>query len=239
MKKNLLYFILSITAFIIGLICMIFAFYQNPLPASGNSALLIFSTCCVIIGLCAAAVYYRKYMLIKQIYTERLPRIAHWTLQAKKSNLVKSQILESQSHTRCTSFLILILSIIFCIVFAYSGGHFVLLLGYALATFSLLIFIVAQRFISSYYLHLLTTPIDVIFTDNFIYFMDNLFSVNKALYYLEKMELYIGRDSSITFKYGHYDVDDPEAFHLIIPVPNDQIQSAVSVKAYYNKYVKH
>lgn len=238
MKKAHTYCVFSLIILIFGIVFTISGVLLQSLPLSSKSALLVFSTAFIIVGITSFAVHYKKYRDIKSLYTGEIPIVAHWTYAPNSSNTLKTFIEEQKSSTLATALLILILALIFSIVFAYSGGTYILYLGYSLAILSFLIFIIARRFISAYYKHLLESELEVIFSEDSIYFLDEIHPLQKTFSSLEKIELYIGPEHLLIFDYGFCDVDEPSLYSVTIPVPQNQLKTATYLKHYYSDFIE-
>lgn len=225
--------------FILGIVFTISGVLLQTLPLSSKSALLIFSTAFIVIGLVSSTVYYKKYQLIKDLCSCDTPIIGQWSYPTNSTNSLKNFIQDRKSSTLATALLVLILALIFCIIFAYSGGPYILYLGYTFAMLSLLTFIIAQRFITTYYMHLLTSENKAIFAEDYIYFLDELYSLHKTLYFLQKVDIYLGQEYLLIFEYGLYDVDDPTTtYSLTLPIPQDKLQTATYLKHYYTDLIE-
>lgn len=239
MKKTYTYFVLSIVILIMGIVFTLSGVLLQTLPLSSKSALLIFSTAFIIIGCFASAIYYRKYQIMKALCTNNIPIVARWSYPANSSATLKSLIKDQKSNTLATALLILILALIFSLVFAHSGGSYILGLGYTFAMLSLLIFVIAQRFISAYYNHLLESENEVIFGEHYIFFLDEIYPLQKSFYSLEKIDIYIGTENLLTIDYHPFDVDYPDhTYSVTIPIPQNQLTLATYLKNYYTDFIK-
>lgn len=238
MKKAYTYFILSLIILILGIVFTISGVLLQTLPLSSKSALLIFSTAFIIIGVTSSAVHYRKYILIQKLFSNEPALLARWTYSSYSSSTLKSIIKSEKVSTLATAILILILALIFSIVFAYSGGTYILCLGYIFAFLSILTFIIARRFITVYYDHLSASPTEVLFAENMIYFLDEIYPLQRTFYELQKVNLYLGTEALLIFEYNMPDIDDPDACNLVIPVPHDKIKTATYLKHYYSDLIE-
>lgn len=233
MKKEYTYRALSLVVLALGIIFTLSGAMLQTLPLSSKSALLIFSCAFIIIGLVSFAVHHKKYMIINDLLKRNIPVIAQWTY-APNSSITLTKIINSEKmNTLATALLVLILSLIFSIIFAYSGGTHVLLLGYTFAVLCFLIFIIATRFITMYYNQLTKTETTVLFGEEYIYFLDDLYPLQKALYLVDHINIYIGEENFLIFEYGFYDIDEPPAYSLTLPIPAGKLNIAMHLKDYY------
>ncbi|MBE6023191.1 MAG: hypothetical protein E7231_08160 [Cellulosilyticum sp.] len=237
MKKEYTYCILSLIVFIIGIIFTLSGTLLHTLPDSSKSALLIFSFALMFIGLVSFAVHYKSYITLKKLISNHSVVVARWSYPPNSSDALKKLIKEQKTHTLVTTILILILSIVFFIIFAHSGGPYVLNLGYTLAVLCLLVFIIATRFISTYYEHLSSSEITVLFGENCIYFLDQLYRLDYHFHLLENVNIYIGTENLLIFEYGFDDIDYTCAYSLTIPIPSDRLSTAVHLKEYYRSLI--
>lgn len=238
MKKAYTYFILSLVILILGIVFTISGVILQTLPLSSKSALLVFSTAFIIVGAASSAVHYRKYYLIQKFYSNDISLLAKWTYPPHSSDTLKMFIKSQKSSTLATALLALILALIFSIVFAYSGGTHILYLGYIFGFLSLLIFIIARRFINVYYKHLSDSPAEVLFSEDMIYFLDEVYPIQKTFYELQRVNLYLDTEALLIFEYNMPDIDDPDGYSLVIPVPQNQIKMATYLKHYYTDLIE-
>ena len=238
MKKEYTYCVLSVLIFVLGIIFTISGALLQTLPYSSKSALLIFSCAFIFIGAVSFAVHHKHYTAIKNLLAHNSVVIAHWTYPINSSETLNKLIKEQKHNTLATAILILILSIIFSLIFAYSGSTYVLLLGYTLAVLCVLVFIIAVRFISTYYEHLSKTESSIFFGEDCIYFIDELFKFDSAFHPLENVNIYIGAENLLIFEYGFDDIDCSCAYSLTIPIPKDKLNIAIHLKDYYRSIIK-
>lgn len=238
MKRAHTYRILSIVIVLLGIIFTISGVLLQTLPLSSKSALLIFSTAFILVGVFSFAVYHKKYLMIKALCTHHVPVIAHWTYAPNSSNTLKDFIKEQKSSTLATAILVLILSLIFSIVFAYSGSSYILYLGYILAVLCLLIFIIVIRFIATYYSQLANSELEVIFGEDAIYFLDEIYTIKKSLHFLAKVSIYVGPEPLLILDYSLYDIEEPASYSITIPIPPGKLKAATYLKSYYSELIE-
>ena len=239
MQREHTYCILSVVLALLGVIFTISGVFLQTLPLSSKSALLIFSTAFILVGACSFAVHHKKYLMIKAFVTRRVSIIAHWSYTPYSSNTLKNFIKEQKNDTLATALLVLILSLIFSIIFAYSGGPYILYLGYILAILCLLTFMLALRFISAYYAHLSSSELDVIFGEEAIYFVDELYTIQKSLHFLTKVSIYVGPEPLLILDYSLYDVDEPASYSITIPIPEGKLKVATRLKSHYTDLIRN
>ena len=238
MKKEHTCSVLSLIILLLGIIFTISGALLQTLPFSSKSALLIFSFALMMIGIVLFAVHYKRYNTINNLITRNLPVIAQWSYSPNTSETLKKLIKEQKTNSLATAILILILSIIFSIIFAYSGSTYILWLGYIFAILCILVFIIAIRFISAYYKYLSTSESIVLFGEDYIYFLDELYTLNKSFYLLENVNIYIGVENLLIFEYGLNDIDSSAYYTLTIPIPPDKLNIAIRLKDYYRSILK-
>lgn len=238
MKKEYIYCLMTILAVIIGIIFAICGVLLQTNPLFSRSALLILSIVLILVGIASFAVNYKKYHIVTNLCQHKSPIIAHWTYKPNSSKIINNLIKEQKSNSSATATLFLILSIIFCIVFAYSGGTTVLYTGYILAVLCVCIYIISLRFISTYYEQLLNKETEVIFGEDCFYFLNELYECQRGYHFLEKVTVFKGDENHLIFAYGLYDVDEPPAYIVTIPIPNSKLHTAEHIKSYYMDLIK-
>ena len=237
MKKHAVYCILSIMVVIVGSIFLISSTIMKTLLYPSKSALLIFSCSFICIGSALFAVHYKKYTCIRNLLHYNTPIIAKWTYMPQSSPILTQYCKEQKLNAIATAFLFLTFSIIFFLIFAYSGKSHILFLGYTLALVCVFIFIIALRFIGSYYELLAKTENSVVFGEDCIYFIDDLYGLNYSIYLLQNVNIYIGKENLLIFEYGLNDIDDEARCHLAIPIPIDKLDVAMKLKIYYRSII--
>lgn len=233
MKKEYTYCVLSVLILLLGIIFSISGFVLQTLPLSSKSALLIFSFAFIFIGIVLFAVHHKRYTIIQNLTARNIPVIARWTYPVNSSETVHRFIKEERNYSYATALLMLILCIIFSLIFAYSGGNYILYLGYIFAVLSFFIFIIALKFISAYYNALAQTENSVIFGEDCIYFIDELTTLTRTFHILENVNVYIGKENLLIFEYGFGDLDESSTYTLTIPIPPNKLNIALYLKDYY------
>ena len=237
MKKHAVYCILSIMMVIVGSIFLISSIIIKTLLYPSKSALLIFSCSFICIGGALFAVHYKKYTCIQNLLHYNTPIIAKWTYAPESSPTLTQYCKEQKLNAIATAFLFLTFSIIFFLIFAYSGKSHILFLGYTLTLVCVFIFIIALRFINAYYELLAKTENTVVFGEDCIYFIDELYGLNYSIYLLQNVNIYIGKENLLIFEYGLNDIDDEARCHLAIPIPIDKLDIAMKLKIYYRSII--
>lgn len=233
MKKHAVYCILSIMMVMVGSIFLISSIIIKTLLYPSKSALLIFSCALIFIGSALFTVHYKKYIRIQNLLHYNTPVIAKWTYAPYNSPLLAQYCKEQKLNAIATALLVLTFSVIFFLIFAYSGGTHILWLGYTLALVCLFIFILSLHFIASYYEMLIKAENTVVFGEDCIYFIDDLYGLNYSIYLLQNVNIYIGKENLLVFEYGLNDIDDDARCHLAIPIPSDKLDMAMRLKVHY------
>ena len=237
MKKEYTFCILSILLLLLGTIFSISGICLKTLPFSSKSALLIFAFSFVIVGCVLFAVHYKRYHLAKNLVTYNIPVIAKWTYPPNDSKIILTLIKEQKTNTLATAILILILSLIFCIIFAYSGGTYILCLGYTFAILSIFAFIIATRFISTYYDCMASQENMIIFGEEYIYFLNEIYSLNQVFYHFCDVNISLGEENILTFDFGLNDVETSVAHQIVVPIPYQKLHVALRLKDYYHSVI--
>ena len=233
MKKESMSCVLWLSVLLLSIVFTISAVLLETIPHSSKSALLLFSICFMIVGLIASAVHYKKYSRIKTLTDHNAPVLAHWTYDINSSSTLQETLNEQKNNAISTAILSFVLGIIFSLVFAYSGGIYILYTGYIFAFLTILGFIVALRFILTYYKETLNKPAEVIFGEDSIYFMEQLFTLQKSIFFLENVVIVEGTEMVLQLIYGQYDVDDVPSYIISIPIPSNKLQVAQHLRKYY------
>lgn len=238
MRKQYLYCLISVIAVLIGIIFTISGIVLQSNPLSRKSALLIVSIVLIFVGAAAFAVNYKKHRHVTGLREHKLVTIAHWTYTPSHSKVLIEFIKEQKNGSYATALFYLILACIFCMIYAYSGTSSVVYMGYFLLLLSIGTFILALRFITAYYEKLSENEVDIIFGEDSILFIDELFELRRGYHYLQRVTIRYGNENYLLFDYGLYDVDDTPAYTLTIPIPKNKLHTAEHIKTYYNDLIK-
>lgn len=239
MKKSYTYCIFSIMAILIGIIFAISGLILQSYPLSSKSALLLVSIVLIITGIFAFAVNNRKYHLITYLYESETNSLVHWTYSSRLPKAITEFIHVQKDNSIATAILFLILSLIFCLIFAYSGGTSILYTGYFLFSLCIGLFLISLRFITAYYKYLGEHTVDIIFGSSQVYFLDELFELQRGYHCLQQVSVIYGEEENyLLFAYGLYDADEPPAYTLTIPIPANQLMTALFLKDHYNDLIK-
>ena len=230
MQKEYTYSMASISCMILGIITFIFSLFTTLIPNSSKGALSLFSTCFIIIGAFSYAVHHKKYIEINKLKVGQLPNLAHWFYKAESSHTITTLLLEEKHNALITSTLIFILGIVFSCYFFGNSFYF---LGISIILFFFACFFATILFIYSYYKKLLKSDHEIIFSNNMIYFLDDIHYLIKTIYVLEDICIIPGNEPLLQFLYSQYDIDNTPSFSITIPIPSDKLNTAKYLRTYY------
>lgn len=234
MKKEYTYCLISLSTLFLGIICAIAIGLLHSISDSSRGVLILFSVFFILVGLVSYAVHYKKYHHIKGLTNHETPILAHWTYSLDNSPLLQKILLEQKMSSITTAILTLILGILFSVSFLISHSSHVIYIGIALIIFCLISFTLAVCLLLSYYKHQLTKPAEVIFGEDCIYFLDEIYGLQKSIYILENIIIQTeGSESCLKFLYGQYAPDDLPMYTLCIPIPNNKLNVAEHLRKYY------
>lgn len=239
MKKYRAYFVLSLIFSILGLIFTIAAVFLRDLSSTGTGVLLVFSLALFVIGIIACAVNHKKYTLSESLLSNHRTIIAKWEYKPQSSKYLLQFIDEFKQNAITTSLFVMAGCIIFSILFAYSGGQHVLIAGYAFAVLCIIIFFIARYYITAYYNDLKNTSNVALFSDDSIYFLDEVYAIDNPYYDLISIDIYMKDEILLVFEYGIPDIDEPSGYTISIPVPDNKLKTATYLKHYYKDYIVH
>lgn len=238
MKKQFIHRILSILAILIGFIFAICGVILQLNPLSRRSALLILSIVLILTGVVAFTVNYKKESLISQLLNHEIPIITDWTYAPKSSTIITNLIHFQKVDSIGTAALFLVLAIIFCVVFAYSASTYILYTGYILIFFCLCSFIVSLRLISLYYGEMTKSETKAIFGETCFYFLDELYEIRRGYHFLQNVSICQDTEDYLLFAYGLYDVDEPPAYFVTVPIPAGRMPAAIYLQSHYMALIK-
>lgn len=236
MKKTYIYCIISLIILILGFLCILFSLLHPTLSPNTESALLLYAICFIFIGLSAFAVHYRKYDVMKALESQDLPILARWSFSPHTSSILTQVLKEHKHNALCTLFFTFILVLIFSCTFI---STYIPTISYAGPLISLLFLFIGILIINAYFRNLSNTPIEVIFGDDIIYFLDDIYTLQKSIYFLDNIAINTEGEPTLQFIYGQIEYDDSPYFILEIPIPENQLSMAHLLRTHYLEEIKN
>lgn len=233
MSKDFLKCILSIIYFVCGiLLIMLLAFrFDATNPTCVITLSLGFFL--TVLGLLAFIVHYKNLLIIENLKKNKLPTLARWSYKPTDFSLVKDKILED-----CyVDLSIIILLGLFCLILALG---FVFPITSHSVGLSILIIVITvvlcsscSVFIYFYHINKLEKYSTAIINNHYIYFNNELYSIYKSCYMLEKIEIIPDSQSYLRFIYGAPGTPYGPFQTIDIPIPTNEFSVALQIRQHY------
>lgn len=237
MKSTYTYCLLSLFALILGLICIMTSSFATSIPHSLSELLFVFSIFFLLGGLLGYLGCYKKYKKIKILFHGDVHILAHWKFDPKSSPLVTSLLEEHKFSQIYTTSLIIILCLVFACGFYFTEYTYSTHFGTSLIILSLLIGIGIYLFIPIYHASKVCSLIDVIISEENIYFLGHLYSLQQSIYFLEDIKLEITDSPHFELLYSAYDINGSPRYSVIIPVSPDDIANALAIQTHFQEQI--
>lgn len=236
MKKTYIHCIISLIILVLGFLCLLFNLLIPTLSPSTENTLSLCAICFIFIGLSAFAVHHKKYSVMKALEDHDIPTLAHWTFTPHTSPLIITTIKEHKHNALCTLLLTFILILIFSCTFI---STYFPTIAYVGPLVSFLFLIIGFLIITAYFNNLSSNPIDIIFSEDTIYFLDDIYTLQKSIYFLDNVLINAEGESTLEFVYGQIEYDDSPYFVLEIPIPDNQLTMAEFLRTHYLEQIKN
>lgn len=236
MKKTYIHCIISLIILIIGFLCILCNLLAPTLSPSTENLLALCAICFIFIGLLAFAVHHRKYTVMKALEDNDIPTITRFTFMPHTSSLIIKTIKEHRHNALCTLFLTFILVLIFSCTFISTYFPAVSYLG---PLVSFLFLLIGFLITNAYFNTLSNSPVDIIFGDDTIYFLDDIYTLQKSIYFLDNVLIATEGEPTLQFIYGQIEYDDSPYFILEIPIPDSQLTMAQVLRKHYLEEIKN
>lgn len=233
MKKEYLQCITSLISLLIGIVLILYALLFDNLTSSVHNAVILLGICFTVIGLITFSVHLKRYFLIKDLLAGEIPLLARWSFTPSSSSLITNTLFEQRSNTFSTIILCLILGLIFSTTLAFSHIDYHSALALTLATISLLGTLIAFVLTHQHYKKLLSERAEIFFVDDFIYYLGQIFFLEKSIYLLEDIKINTEGETSLLFLYGQSEFEDSPVYTLQIPIPEGQLPIANMLRDHY------
>lgn len=236
MKKNYIYCILSLLIVVLGFLFIILGLLFPTLSPNTGRAILLYAICFIFIGIAAFAVHYRKYNLLKTLTDNELPILARWSFEPESSTILTNTLKDYKHNALCTLFFTFILVLIFtCTFFA----TYLPTCSYLGPIISLLFLLIGVLITNTYFKKLSNEPIEVIFNEDLIYFLDDIYTLQKSIYFLDNVAINTEGEPTLQFIYGQIEYNDSPYFILEIPIPENQTKMAHVLCNHYLEEIKN
>ena len=232
MSKDFLKCILSFICFICGVILTgFFSFHFDAANPSYMIALCL-GIAFILIGVIGFFLHYRNLMIINKLQKNKLPLLARWSYKPSDFSLVKDKILEDC----CVDLSLIFLVGLFCLVLAigllfptteHVGLSILLIVG------TIILCSLSGLFVYLYHINKLEKYTTALINPYYIYFNYELYSIYKACYMLEEVEVKTGEQNYLRFVYGAPGTPYGPFQIIDIPIPPSELNTAYAIKEHY------
>ncbi|WP_069998926.1 hypothetical protein [Cellulosilyticum sp. I15G10I2] len=233
MKKEYIHCIIGLIILFLGATSCITAIILNDLLASSKSVLFLFGVCFILVGIVSYAQHNKKYLKIKYLKNNEIPVIAHWVFKPNSSSYINELLYERKSSTVSTIILTFILCLVIACCILFSGEKYSLSLSIGLIVVSFLALPTALFYNDYSYNSKLTSSSEALIGEDCIYFLDELYTLHKSIYFLEDIRINYSSENTLQFLYGDYDLYTGPMYTINIPIPLDELEVAQQVQKHY------
>ncbi|MDF2595052.1 MAG: hypothetical protein K0R69_1393 [Clostridia bacterium] len=239
MKKEFAYCIISLVVLLLGITCFISLVFLNTLSNPSKAALIIFGICFFFIGTASYAKHNKKYLKIRYLKNENVSLIASWHFKPHTSLSIDEMYYEGKTSAIYTT----LLSVLLCFVIAgciyFSGEKYALHVSLSLLGLSIIIAPLCIACISAYYTAKLEADSEALIGEDCIYFLDELYTLHKSIYFLEDIRIGYGSENSLQLLYGEYDLFTGPMYTIKIPIPDGQLDVAKHIQKHYIELIHY
>ncbi len=239
MKKEYLHCMISLAMLFLGVTGCITAILLGSLLDSTKSILVLFGLCFILLGITSYVEHNKKYQKMKYLKNKQVKVIAHWTFKSNTSSYINELLYSKKFSSSSTIMLTLLLFLVIACCVYLSGEKYSLQIGLILTALSL-IGSAASLFINAwYYQSKLTSDTEVIIGEDCIYFIDDLYTLNKSIYFLEDVRIDYSDENLLQFLYGDYDLFTGPMYTVNIPIPAEELDTARRVQGHYLELIRY
>lgn len=236
MKKNYIFCIFSLIILILGFLGILVNLLFPVISPDIKSVILLYAICFIFIGLSAFAVHYKRYDAIKALENHDLPILTQWHFKTAHSPLLTTLLKDYKRDALSTLFF----SFILILIFSYTFTTTYMPKFYYVGPLLSLIFLFVGILIVNIYFHKLTTgPITAVFGEETIYFIDDIYTLQKSIYFLDNVVIDTENEPKLQFLYGQIEAEDTPYFILEIPIPENQLAMAQLLRTHYLNEIKN
>lgn len=232
MKQKYQGCIISLIIFIVGLVCIPLFYLLMRSQTDLQNILTLLALCATLIGFISFVICYKKYLIIQSLECGK-DVITRWTFDASQSPIISKALISQKNNNIATAILGTFLGLIFSITLAFSSIDSAYYISIGITILSFIGLFIALMLIHDHYEYKCTHPCHIIFSKDFIFYLGEIYHLNKSFYFLENIIIKTDDEPSISFLYGQTDTDDDPIFALDIPIPKDQLHIAAHLKKYY------
>lgn len=233
MNKEIFKCILSIICILCGAILSILSLISFDTSSPAFIACILLGMCLVIIGVVSFFLHLRGHKIIRKLQNKELTILAHWQYSPIQFSGVSEIITQDRSSNISIVILLGVLSLLIALGILLSDSPFALILCITIGLISLLTCMLSCMLIHIHYHNKLLRPAEAIIGESYIFFNEELYSLQRSFYLLTDVKLVEDRDVYLQFLYGSPCTDCGPIYVLSIPVPSDQVEVAQCIKQHY------
>ncbi|ONI41583.1 hypothetical protein AN639_00110 [Candidatus Epulonipiscium fishelsonii] len=233
MNKIQLKYILSLIYGILGLMLVSVPLIRYDAASVAHNIIIFLGLSLAGGGFTNCYIFYKEHKLINKVYSQQLNLLSHWRYESYKYYSLKDRLTEERNTLVLNNIAV---SIIFCILgvgalFSNSGSKigFSFSMLFLAVIISVLIYIIIDR----YYDYLLKTPLEVIFTDEFVYYKGDIYGLSYSIYTLTDVFINEDLEPKIVFAYSSCTDYTTSVYELILPIPAGFLKDAELISSHF------
>lgn len=233
MNKEIFKCILSVICMLCGSIMSLLSLFSFDSSSPAFIACVLLGISLMIIGIISFFLHYKGHKIIQQLKNKDILSLAHWQYAPMQFESLTEAILRDRSNNISIVILLGILALLICLGILFSSSPFSNLIALGVGFISIITCILSYVLICIHYHNKLLKPIEVIIGENYIYFYEELHSLERSFYLLTEVKVEESPQPYLQFSYSSPCSAHSPVYTLNIPVPPDQIDAAKYIKEHY------
>lgn len=233
MSKDFLKCILSLIYFVCGIFLTLLLTFRFDATNPTCAITLTLSLFLIVLGLFAFILHYKNLLIIDNLKNNKLPSLARWSYKPTDFNLVKDKILEDCYVDISIIVLIGLFCLILALGFVFPITSHSVRLSILIIVVTVVLCSVCSVFVYFYHINKLEKYSTAIINNHYIYFNNELYSIYKSCYMLEKIDIIPGSQSYLRFIYGAPGTPYGPFQTIDIPIPANELAVALQIRQHY------
>lgn len=231
--------LMALICLIFGILLLIGALVITAFGYTTYTLLLVFGSTLVVIGGIAYYIAYLRIKTIKLLKNRQLAILAHWTYLPSEFETIHHTLVEEKHNTLSIIILTAFLTLLVAIGFILTDPDTYLILCITLGLVITASAIICCLCVQIYYKNKLAHPVEVLISEEFIYFCGELYGLNRSLYLLETVQIIEGPQNIMQFIYGSPGTPYDPIHILSIPIPVGHLEHAKHIQSHFLKLLSH
>ncbi|OON93526.1 MAG: hypothetical protein ATN32_08885 [Candidatus Epulonipiscium fishelsonii] len=239
MNKIQLKYILSLIYGMLGLMLILIPLIRYDAASPAHNIIIFIGLSLAGGGLTNCYTFYKEHKLINKLYNQQLNLLSHWRYESYKYYSLKDRLTEERNTLVLNNIAV---SIIFCILgvgVLLSNSGTKIGFSFSILFLSVIISILIYIIIDKYYDYLLKTPLEVIFTDEFVYYKGDIYGLSYSIYTLVDVSINNELEPTIVFSYSTHTDYTTSVYELTLPIPSEFLTDAELICSHFKHKISY